>query len=136
MGTVWTPACDLIDGFDPHLDEREKWADFERAVDEAGAKVLRRARFVRLGTRERMILGDVLARSLASTGDTVRWLSRPASMAQAKAESRALKTLEQRGLLTRLASDGEPGLPTEFVRLTRAGVEAAKRFTPVLEEAA
>lgn len=85
-----------------------------------------------LGCHQRAILATAYAR-LDENGQA-RWLPRPVHVSESKALSRALRDLERRGLIVRLAKDGRPGLPTYWIRLTPAGTEAARQLE--LREAA
>ena len=106
------------------------WGRLTVAVDKAACEVLASADYSKLGAWQRLILRDVWERLMAGSGDTVRWLPRPASSSESDALSRALAELERRGLLIRLGDDQEPGLPCCWVRITRAGIEKAKRLQP------
>ena len=104
----------------------EAGGDVDDAVDELRTRAVEDAEVAKLGRRQRTILLKCYLRAGKAGSQVVRWLHRPQTLAEAKANSRALRDLERRGLLTRLGRDREPGLPTFYVRLTLAGLVTAR----------
>jgi hypothetical protein len=109
--------------------QRKRLEFYEDRLDQVTARAVRRADLERIGGRQLEILADLLLRARQAGSEEVPWAAGPQTAYQSQATSRALRSLEERGLIVRLREAGRSGMVTTRIRAD-AGRDTSREARP------